>query len=105
MWETIFRLHKNTIISYGPWADKQRAMLYSFFFPSDYETVPVTVMPKTGERRIYIQHGTQLFFTNDASIDFWLIRNDELNAIHARINHGSSIEVSFLKLYLLYQYF
>lgn len=49
-------------------------------------------MPTVGQRRIYLQHGTQVFFTNDASIDLWLIRNDELNAIHSRINHGSSIE-------------
>ncbi|KAI6182660.1 FSA-C domain-containing protein [Aphelenchoides bicaudatus] len=92
VWETIWRLHKNTIISYGPWADKQRALLYSFFFPSDYNTVQVTQMPRVGERRIYIQHTTQVFFTNDASIDVWFMRNEELNAIHTRINHGSSLE-------------
>lgn len=51
-------------------------------------------MPKVGEPRIYIQHGVQVFFTNDASIDIWLIRQDELNAIHTKINHGSSVEVS-----------
>lgn len=49
-------------------------------------------MPRIGERRIYIQHTTQVFFTNDAVIDLWFMRNEELNAIHTRINHGSSFE-------------
>jgi hypothetical protein len=49
-------------------------------------------MPRVGERRIYIQQITQVFFTNDASIDIWFMRNEELNAIHTRINHGSSME-------------
>ena len=28
-YETQLRLNKNTVISYGPWADKQRDALYS----------------------------------------------------------------------------
>jgi hypothetical protein len=92
VWETIWRLHKNTIISYGPWADKQRAALYSFFFPSDCGSVAVTEMPMNGQRRIYLSHNARVFFAHDASMDFWFMRNEELNAIHSRIHHGSSFE-------------
>ncbi|KAI6225838.1 FSA-C domain-containing protein [Aphelenchoides besseyi] len=92
VWETTWRLHKNTIISYGPFADKQRDLLYGFFFPSDYAVVPVNEMPKIGERRILIQHTTRISFMHDATIDIWFMRSDELNAIHSRAKQGSSIE-------------
>ncbi|ETN70268.1 hypothetical protein NECAME_04959, partial [Necator americanus] len=37
IWESIWRFDHNTVISYGPWAEHQRALLYGFFFPSDYQ--------------------------------------------------------------------
>ncbi|CAD5207349.1 unnamed protein product [Bursaphelenchus okinawaensis] len=92
VWETKWRLDKNTIISYGPWADKRRAELYSFFFPSDYGIVPITQMPKRGEKRIFIQHEMSVSFIRDATIDFWFMRNDELNAMHSRVKPGSMFE-------------
>ncbi|KAI6241376.1 FSA-C domain-containing protein [Aphelenchoides fujianensis] len=92
VWESAWRLHKNTIISYGPFADKQRALLYSFFFPSDCSAVAVTEMPAIGERRILVSHKTTVSFMHDATIDIWFMRNDELNALHTRIKQGSSME-------------
>uniref|UniRef100_A0A914Z370 Bridge-like lipid transfer protein family member 1 N-terminal domain-containing protein n=1 Tax=Panagrolaimus superbus TaxID=310955 RepID=A0A914Z370_9BILA len=41
VWESIWRLDNNTVFSYGPWADKQRTVLWSFFFPSDYGTAEI----------------------------------------------------------------
>uniref|UniRef100_A0A1I7S228 FSA_C domain-containing protein n=1 Tax=Bursaphelenchus xylophilus TaxID=6326 RepID=A0A1I7S228_BURXY len=92
VWETTWRFDKNTVISYGPWADKRRAELYSFFFPSDYGIVPITEMPRRGEKRIFTQHKSEFFFIRDATIDMWFMRNDELNAIHSRIMPGSIFE-------------
>uniref|UniRef100_A0A915E7L1 Bridge-like lipid transfer protein family member 1 N-terminal domain-containing protein n=1 Tax=Ditylenchus dipsaci TaxID=166011 RepID=A0A915E7L1_9BILA len=94
VWETVWRLDKNTVISYGPWADKQRALIYSFFFPSDYACSPrrVTEMPKKGERRVLLSHDVRVSLVRDATIDFWFMRNEELNAIHSRVKQGSSFE-------------
>lgn len=83
------------MFSYGPWADKQRALIYSYFFPSDYGCMPVTEMPKKGERRILINHDVRISLLHDASIDFWFMRSDELNAIHSRVKQGSSFEVGY----------
>uniref|UniRef100_A0A914ZZW4 Bridge-like lipid transfer protein family member 1 N-terminal domain-containing protein n=1 Tax=Parascaris univalens TaxID=6257 RepID=A0A914ZZW4_PARUN len=33
VWESVWRLGKNTVISYGPWADAQRVLFYDYFFP------------------------------------------------------------------------
>lgn len=99
VWETILRLDKNTIISYGPWADKQRATLYDFFLPSDSAACAVTEMPMRGSPRIYIHHSVQIFFTDHAMLDVWFLRKqDELNAIHMRLHAGSSFEVRVNRL-------
>lgn len=88
-------MDKNTVFSYGPWADKQRTLIYSFFFPFDYSCTPITEMPKKGERRILINHDVRVSLLHDSSIDFWFMRNEELNAIHSRVKQGSSFEVIF----------
>eukprot|EP01133_Synstelium_polycarpum_P003736 gene3736-4309_t len=39
-------------IIYGPWADRNRALIQKFFFPVDYETPPIH-HPVVGEQRAY----------------------------------------------------
>ena len=40
------------VFSYGPWADRQRELLYKFFLPPDYQTMKATPEPKAGEKRV-----------------------------------------------------
>lgn len=42
VWESVWRFDKNTVFSYGPWADAQRVLLYDFFFPPEYRNSEVT---------------------------------------------------------------
>uniref|UniRef100_A0A158Q731 FSA_C domain-containing protein n=1 Tax=Elaeophora elaphi TaxID=1147741 RepID=A0A158Q731_9BILA len=93
VWESVWRFDKNTIFSYGPWADAQRALLYDFFFPPEYRNLEVTVMPKEGERRILLSHDMRISLWNDAAIDIWFMRGDELNALHLRVKQGSSVDL------------
>lgn len=37
LWGVNFAVGKGTVISYGPWADAQRRLLYKFFYPDDYQ--------------------------------------------------------------------
>lgn len=41
VWESVWRFDKNTVFSYGPWADAQRALLYDFFFPPEYRNCEI----------------------------------------------------------------
>lgn len=70
-------------------------LIYSFFFPTNYSCTQLTEMPKRGERRILINHDVRISLLQDSSIDFWFMRNEELNAIHSRVKQGSSFEVIF----------
>ncbi|KAE9555244.1 hypothetical protein FO519_001495 [Halicephalobus sp. NKZ332] len=92
VWESVWRLDSNTVFSYGPWADKQREELYSFFYPPEYSTAPVTEMPKKGQRRIYLQHDVRVSLLKEATIDIWFMRAEELNYVHTGVKQGSSFE-------------
>ncbi|KAI1727949.1 hypothetical protein DdX_00092 [Ditylenchus destructor] len=92
IWESEWRFAGKTIFSYGPWADKQRAMIYSYFFPSDYGCTAVTEMPKKGQRRVLLKHEVTVSLLNGATIDMYFMRNEELNSIHSLVADGSSFE-------------
>uniref|UniRef100_A0A158R4Y4 FSA_C domain-containing protein n=1 Tax=Syphacia muris TaxID=451379 RepID=A0A158R4Y4_9BILA len=94
IWESIWRFGKNTVFSYGPWADSQRILIYNFFFPPDHFTSSTTVMPRRGHRRIFLAHDVRVNVLNDAGFDIWFMRGDELNALHLRFKHGSSIDLN-----------
>ena len=51
-WGVDIKCGKNTDFSYGPWADRQRELLYKFFFPPDYQTMVPTQEPRSGEKRV-----------------------------------------------------
>ncbi|KAJ1353024.1 hypothetical protein KIN20_009564 [Parelaphostrongylus tenuis] len=94
IWESILRFDHNTVISYGPWAEHQRVLLYSFFFPSDYQTLVPDELPKRGKRRIYLMHDVRISLLKETSIDIWFMKNDQLESVHSRCRPGSTIDLS-----------
>jgi hypothetical protein len=38
-WGIDIKCGKATNFSYGPWADRQRELIYKFFFPPDYQVL------------------------------------------------------------------
>ncbi|TKR94737.1 hypothetical protein L596_008989 [Steinernema carpocapsae] len=93
-WESVWRFGKNTVISYGPWAEYQRQLLYSFFMPHDYIVEPITELPKKGQRRIYLNHNVRILLEQDTGLDIWFMIGEDLNALHSRVKQGSSFEFS-----------
>lgn len=51
-------------------------------------------MPKRDERRILLSHDMRISLLNDAAVDVWFMRGDELNALHLRFKQGSSVDVN-----------
>ncbi|CAJ0604609.1 unnamed protein product [Cylicocyclus nassatus] len=94
VWESILRFDHNTVLSYGPWVESQRALLYSFFFPSDYQTAAVDELPKRGKRRIYIMHDVRISLLKETAVDIWFMRGDQLESVHSRCQPGSTIDMS-----------
>ena len=50
-WGVDIKCGKATNFSYGPWADRQRELIYKFFFPPDYQNLQPTPLPKPGDMR------------------------------------------------------
>ena len=48
-WGLDIQCGKGTDFSYGPWADRQREILYKFFCPADYQAMTVTPAPAPGQ--------------------------------------------------------
>ncbi|CAI4230279.1 unnamed protein product [Auanema sp. JU1783] len=94
VWESIFRFGSNTVMGYGPWVEQQRALIYSFFFPPDYQTAAVSALPTRGSRRINIIHDCRISFLKETAIDVWFMRGEQLESVHTRCQPGSSADIS-----------
>ncbi|KAL3880212.1 hypothetical protein ACJMK2_032469 [Sinanodonta woodiana] len=85
---------KNTDFNYGPWADRQRECLWKFFYPSTYQPLVPSQIPKPGERRQYLSFEFRLNILADATIDILYTKNSVTQAIHINMNQGSYVEAS-----------
>ncbi|KAF9904551.1 hypothetical protein EC991_002611 [Linnemannia zychae] len=56
------------VISYGPWADRQRAEIQNFYFPNSFRSVEVTPEPQPGEDRIHAALQMMVTFSSDFTI-------------------------------------
>uniref|UniRef100_A0A5K3F9I6 FSA_C domain-containing protein n=1 Tax=Mesocestoides corti TaxID=53468 RepID=A0A5K3F9I6_MESCO len=50
-WEMAISVEKDFLLAYGPWADRQREMLWKFFFPASYRSAEVTPPATVGQLR------------------------------------------------------
>lgn len=90
----VVKCGKGTDFSYGPWADRQRSSIYNFFFPPDYQLIPVDQKPKIGERRRFESFDIRLSTLHEAKIDILFSRNKETHALHINAFPGSYLEVT-----------
>lgn len=94
MWGLDIQCGKGTDFSYGPWADRQRELLYKFFFPADYQPMTVTPTPRPGDLRVAKKFDIKLNTSNDATIDILFSKQKETRAIHMNISPGSFFEMN-----------
>jgi hypothetical protein len=50
-WSLLINCNKHTQLNYGPWFDRQREVLWKFFFPATYEKLEPHPEPTLNERR------------------------------------------------------
>ncbi|KAG0238201.1 hypothetical protein BGX31_003337 [Mortierella sp. GBA43] len=56
------------VITYGPWADRQRVEIQNFYFPNSFRTVDITPEAKPGQDRIHPALHMMVTFTSAATI-------------------------------------
>ncbi|KAL3318229.1 hypothetical protein Ciccas_003120 [Cichlidogyrus casuarinus] len=55
-WKLHFTVDEKFHINYGPWIDRNREILYKFFYPPSFETMKVDTMPVSSNKRRVFQN-------------------------------------------------
>ena len=96
-WGVDIKCGKGTNFSYGPWADRQRELLYKFFFPPDYHDMEATADPKPGDVRtpavFRIRLSTETGQTEKSTLDVLFSKNKETKAVHLNFGQGTNFEI------------
>lgn len=90
----VVKCGKGTDFTYGPWADQQRSYLYSFFYPSTYQIIPVSESASLGERRRFKSFDIRLSTLFEAKIDIIFQKNKETRVLHINASPGSYLEAT-----------
>ena len=93
-WGLDIQCGKGTDFSYGPWADRQRELLYKFFFPPDYHDMEATPDPRPGDVRQPAVFRIRLSTQNENSaLDVLFSKNKETKAVHLNFGQGTNFEI------------
>ncbi|XP_076826116.1 bridge-like lipid transfer protein family member 1 isoform X2 [Clavelina lepadiformis] len=94
IWDMTIGFGKQTILNFGPWADRQRELLWNFFYPADFQHLKVTKIPGVGEIRVAKSFKFSAHLHFGADVDILSIKNDEVvHSILMNMAKGSFIEV------------
>ncbi|CAL1545950.1 unnamed protein product, partial [Lymnaea stagnalis] len=85
---------KNTDFNYGPWVDRQRELIWSFFFPPDYQPLVPTKRAEPGEKRQFKSLEVKMTINAISAIDILFTKNSVTQALHMNAGKGSYVEVT-----------
>ncbi|UJR36630.1 hypothetical protein I4U23_029350 [Adineta vaga] len=82
VWEIRMKCNKKTKITYGPWADRQRELLWQYFLPTLYEESIITVEPLIGQTRIFKSVRFKLSLDCPTILDLYFMNKTKLQQLH-----------------------
>ena len=91
-WGMDVKCGKGTDLYYGPWADRQREVLWKFFYPADYETMEVTKLPDAGSDRVWKSFDFKMSMQADSTFEVLFSKDKETQAVHMNLAPGSYLE-------------
>ncbi|CAF1031213.1 unnamed protein product [Adineta ricciae] len=92
-WEIRMKCNKKTKIAYGPWADRQRELLWQYFLPTLYEESAVTPEPSVGQTRIFRSVRFKLSLNCPTVLDLYFMNKTKLQQLHLECpSKGSSFD-------------
>nr|VZI39100.1 unnamed protein product [Spirometra erinaceieuropaei] len=74
-WDMSINVSRDFLLAYGPWADRQREIIWKFFFPASYRPLEV---PKPDERNPHQANERfllKLISQTDVRLDLWFSTN------------------------------
>ncbi|CAF4261605.1 unnamed protein product [Rotaria magnacalcarata] len=96
LWEIRMKCNKETKIAYGPWADRQRELLWQYFLPTLYEESPITNEPTVGQTRIFKSVHFKLLLNCSTKLDLYFMNKTKLQQLHIECPvKGSYVDAVF----------
>ncbi|XP_063677294.1 bridge-like lipid transfer protein family member 1 isoform X2 [Bolinopsis microptera] len=92
-WEMTLKFMRETHIHYGPWLDRQRDILYKFFFPYDYKVAEVSKPLKVGDLRRHQHLNVIIDFEAKATLTILFFREEATSSINLDIANGSRVQM------------
>ncbi|KAL5972245.1 hypothetical protein TSMEX_000016 [Taenia solium] len=74
-WKMAISVEKDFLLAYGPWADRQREMLWKFFFPPTYRPAEVTPPPRVGQFRTTQKFTLDISSSTTVQMDLWFVQD------------------------------
>ncbi|KAI1320557.1 hypothetical protein EDD11_000519 [Mortierella claussenii] len=107
------------VISYGPWADRQRSEIQNFYFPNAFRTLDPTPEPQPGQDRLHAALQIMVTFSSSVTIKIptqekskdWKYSDQEFQAVQGgksmrpfgwlelKAAHGSMVSVDIPMVY------
>ncbi|CAF3490546.1 unnamed protein product [Rotaria socialis] len=96
LWEIRMKCNKETKVAYGPWADRQRELLWQYFLPTLYEESPITNEPTAGQTRIFKSVHFKLLLNCSTKLDLYFMNKTKLQQLHIECPaKGSYVDAVF----------
>ncbi|GFR72316.1 protein CSF1, partial [Elysia marginata] len=85
---------KNTDFNYGPWVERQREVIWKFFYPADYQPLVPTKEAEPGELRQFKTMEIKMTINAVSTFDILFTKNSVTQALHMNAGKGSYVEVT-----------
>ncbi|CAH8479704.1 unnamed protein product [Schistosoma rodhaini] len=93
-WELHVLVNRLCQLNYGPWADRQRDIIWRFFFPSSYQVAKPSEPVTVGQRRVANKFVFELKTSTNINLDLYFMRRDIVESMRLSGSPNSIIKLS-----------
>ncbi|CAH8459783.1 unnamed protein product [Schistosoma turkestanicum] len=80
-WELHMFVNRICQLNYGPWADRQRDIIWRFFFPPSYQVAKPSEPITVGQRRVAKKFVFELKSSTNINLDLYFMRREVLESL------------------------
>ncbi|GAA50289.1 hypothetical protein CLF_104333 [Clonorchis sinensis] len=94
VWRFVICVTKSCQLHYGPWADRQRDLLWHFFFPPSYQPAKISDPPVTGRYRVPKKLVVEINFATNLELELLFSHQSVVKTLHLSALADSSVRLN-----------
>ncbi|TGZ54627.1 hypothetical protein CRM22_010592 [Opisthorchis felineus] len=94
VWRFVICVTKSCQLHYGPWADRQRDLLWHFFFPPSYQPAKVSDSPVTGQYRVPKKLVVEINFATNLELELLFSHQNVVKTLRLSALPDSSVRLN-----------